>query len=54
MGRFTRVIICTHKRANSLERMLRSLADQTMRPAQFEVIGVDDCFQEDTAEVYRM
>lgn len=45
------VIICTYNRAHLLKRALVSLTNQTLKPAQFEVIVVDDGSEDDTRKV---
>lgn len=45
------IIICTYNRAGLLERALRALARQTIRPEHFEVIVIDDCSEDATATV---
>lgn len=51
MKNFVSVVICTHNRANLLQRVLMSLAGQTLSPEQFEVIVVDDASSDNTLEV---
>ncbi len=46
-------IICTHNRADYLERALKSLAEQSLPPEQFEVLVVDNASTDRTAEVAR-
>jgi glycosyltransferase involved in cell wall biosynthesis len=43
--------MCTYNRAPLLQRALKSLSRQTLRPEQFEVIVVDDGSDDNTAEV---
>ena len=45
------VIICTYNRAHLVKRVLHSLARQTIRPEEFEVVVVDDGSRDNTAEV---
>ncbi len=45
------IIICTYNRAPLLQRALESLARQTLKPEQFEVVVVDDGSSDNTAEV---
>jgi GT2 family glycosyltransferase len=45
------VILCTFNRANMLACALRSLANQTATPEQFEVVAVDDGSIDGTAEL---
>ena len=45
------IVICTYNRAHLLQRTLCSLAHQTLKPDQFEVIVVDDGSQDDTTSV---
>lgn len=45
------VIICTYNRAHLVKRVLHSLARQTIRPGEFEVVVVDDGSRDNTAEV---
>ncbi len=54
MSNFMSVIICTYNRAHLLERVLRSLATQTVLSDQFEVIVVDDGAEDETPDVCRM
>ena len=42
------VIICTYNRGYFLKRVVLSLARQTLKPDQFEIIVVDDGSQDDT------
>ena len=51
MSKFASVLISTRNRAHLLERALLSLARQTMKPEQFEIIVVDDGSTDNTAEV---
>lgn len=51
MKAFVSIIICTYNRAPLLHRALESLARQTLKPEQFEVIVVDDGSADNTAEV---
>jgi glycosyltransferase involved in cell wall biosynthesis len=44
------VVIATHNRQTSLERLLEQMAVQTLRPEQFEVVVVDDGSVESVAE----
>ncbi len=44
-------IICTHNRADYLERALESLANQSLPPEQFEVLVVDNASTDQTAAV---
>jgi glycosyltransferase involved in cell wall biosynthesis len=44
-------IICTHNRADYLERALESLAEQSLPPEQFEVLVVDNASTDQTAAV---
>ncbi|MHB1426120.1 MAG: glycosyltransferase family 2 protein [Gemmataceae bacterium] len=46
-------ILCTHNRADYLERALKSLAEQALPPEQFEVVVVDNASTDRTAEVSR-
>lgn len=45
------VVVATFRRPDRVVRLLEALAKQTMPPDQFEVIVVDDCSGDDTAEV---
>lgn len=44
-------IVCTHNRADYLERALESLAAQSLPPEQFEVVVVDNASTDQTAAV---
>jgi glycosyltransferase involved in cell wall biosynthesis len=46
-------VICTHNRANYLEKALASLAAQSLPPDEFEVLVVDNASTDATAEVAR-
>lgn len=47
------VVIPTYNRSARCARLLRMLAEQTLGPRTFEVIVVDDCSPDDTADVVR-
>jgi GT2 family glycosyltransferase len=47
------VIVCTYNRRERLERVLASLARQTLAPDRFEIIAVDDGSTDDTLGVLR-
>lgn len=47
------VVVPTHNRATSLKALLDALAQQTMGRDRFEVIAVDDCSTDETAEILR-
>lgn len=47
------VVIPTHDRASSLQELLAALAGQTMPKDRFEVIVVDDCSTDGTADILR-
>lgn len=44
------VVLCSYNRIESLEKVLLSLADQTLPPDQFEVVVVDDGSTDGTSE----
>ncbi len=44
-------ILCTHNRADYLERALKSLAEQSLPPEQFEVVVVDNASSDRTLDV---
>lgn len=48
---FISIIICTYNRAPLLKRCLQSLACQTVKSEQFEIIVVDDGSKDDTPKV---
>ena len=47
------VVTPTHRRPDLLERLLRSLAEQTVPPDEFEAIVIDDASGDETPEVLR-
>jgi glycosyltransferase involved in cell wall biosynthesis len=47
------VVVCTHNRAPMLRRALESLSAQTLDPASYEVIVVDNASTDATAQVVR-
>jgi glycosyltransferase involved in cell wall biosynthesis len=47
------VVVCTRNRARRLERLLESLAAQTIRPETFEIIVVDDHSEDETPSTCR-
>ena len=51
MNDFVSIILCTYNRAPLLKRALQSIALQTLKPEQFEVVVVDDGSKDNTAEV---
>jgi glucosyl-dolichyl phosphate glucuronosyltransferase len=46
-------VVCTHNRAAYLRKALRSLADQALPPAGFEVVVVDNASTDETSSVVR-
>ena len=45
------VVVATHNRADRLKKLLRSLDEQTVSPADFEVIVVDDGSTDETGQL---
>ena len=50
-GPVVSVVVATFNRAERLARLLRALAGQTLDPARFEVVIVDDCSTDETPDV---
>jgi len=47
------VVVCTHNRAAGAERLLRSLADQSVPSQRYEIVLVDDGCTDETASMCR-
>ncbi len=47
------VVVCTHNRAAMAQRLLRSLAEQTVAPECYEIVLVDDGSTDGTAAMCR-
>jgi glycosyltransferase involved in cell wall biosynthesis len=47
------IVTPTHRRPNLLERLLRSLSEQTVPADEFEVIVIDDASGDETKQVLR-
>ena len=46
-------VVCTHNRADYLRQALRSLTEQTLPPAAFEIVVVDNASTDETPSVMR-